>query len=41
MAKRLKLHSARELYCRKCRRWHNSRGKIYDRHYKYLVERQS
>ena len=40
MAKRLKLHSARELYCPKCKKWHRSGSKIYDDHYQYLVERR-
>ena len=39
MIKRLKRHSARELYCTKCQKWHTSAGKIYDKHYKYLIEK--
>jgi len=38
MAKRLKLHSARELCCTKCKKWHRSGSKVYDEHYRYLVE---
>ena len=37
---RLKLHSARELYCPICKRWHRSGSKMYDKHYGGLVERQ-
>ncbi len=39
--KRVKLHSARELYCPLCGRWHRSGSKIYDLHYEYLVERRN
>ena len=39
-AKRLKLHSARELYCPQCNKWHRSGSKLYDEHYKLLIERQ-
>ncbi len=41
MAKRLKLHSAGELYCTKCHKWHRSDSKKYDEHYAYLVERRN
>jgi len=41
MVKWVKRHSARELYCTRCKRWHRSGSKIYDEHYKYLVERRS
>jgi len=40
MSKRLKLHSARELYCTKCKKWHGSGSRVYDEHYRYLVERR-
>ncbi len=40
MSTRVKLHSARELYCPICKRWHRSPSKAYINHYSYLIERK-